>query len=81
MNHVFKKQQKQSPHTHTREASFSRPWVVNSVFHVVGRNVLDIINQSLFSGVVASFLKHAVVKMYLKKPNLDLYASIYSENS
>ena len=38
-----------------------------SVFHVVVRNVLDIINKSLVSGVVPTFLNHAVVQPLQKK--------------
>ena len=37
----------------------------------MGRDVLDIINKSLVSGVVLSFFKHAVMQPLLKKPNLD----------
>ena len=40
-------------------------------FRAVGRNVLDIINQSLVSRVVPNFSKHAVLQALLKKPNLD----------
>lgn len=41
------------------------------VFHAVGRSGLDIINESLISGVVLSFLKHAMVQLSLKKLSLE----------
>ena len=45
--------------------------LIKEVFHVVDRNVFEIINKSLVSGVVPTFFKHAVVQPLLKKPNLD----------
>ena len=45
--------------------------LIKEVFHVVDRNVFEIINKSLVSGVVPTFFKHAVAQPLLKKPNLD----------
>uniref|UniRef100_A0A8C7WVE9 Reverse transcriptase domain-containing protein n=1 Tax=Oryzias sinensis TaxID=183150 RepID=A0A8C7WVE9_9TELE len=41
------------------------------VFECIGAAVVDLINLSLTSGSVPSFLKHAVINPVLKKPNLD----------
>ena len=40
------------------------------MFHIVGRNVLDIINKSLASGGVLIHFKDAVVQPFLRKTNL-----------
>uniref|UniRef100_A0A3P9JCY3 Reverse transcriptase domain-containing protein n=1 Tax=Oryzias latipes TaxID=8090 RepID=A0A3P9JCY3_ORYLA len=41
------------------------------VFECIGAAVVDLINLSLMSGSVPSFLKHAIINPVLKKPNLD----------
>lgn len=41
------------------------------VIGVIGPSVLTIMNSSLTSGVVHSYFKHAVIRPFLKKTNLN----------
>uniref|UniRef100_A0A667WJC6 Reverse transcriptase domain-containing protein n=1 Tax=Myripristis murdjan TaxID=586833 RepID=A0A667WJC6_9TELE len=46
-------------------------WFLKAVLPTVGRDIVNIINCSLSSGIFPSHFKHAVVSPLLKKPSLD----------
>lgn len=47
------------------------PQIIKDAFDVIGPSILVILNSSLASGIVPTYLKHAVVQPMQKKHNLD----------